>query len=312
MANRGPKSWLARQFDDYVEEVVVGHRAWVIVLLFALGIGTVTALFDVLLPSFNRPGNVGISLFIGAIIGLGLVLVARERARYRAAAIDHTGDIAALRKMPWGEFEVLVGEVFRDQGYVVKERGEFKRDYGVDLIAERGKERVLIQCKHWTKWSVGEGQVKELYADTKAQEFTEGWLVTCGRFSENARSWASGKEIRLIDGEGLVQLLPSRPVVGSPAAAVRTPATVAAPSCPNCGAPLHRVTNSYDESKFWSCFNPKCRWTFDDVTQDAGAPKCSHGHPMVVRVTGMGVDYWGCTDPTCSRKRLFGPPRLSS
>lgn len=311
MADPGLKSWLGRQFDDYVEEMVVGHRAWIIVLLFALIMASATGLVDFVVPSLYRPGSVGIGLFIGALIGLSLVLVARERARYRAAAIDHTGDIAALRKKPWGEFEVLVGQVFRNQGYVVKERGGFKRDYGVDLIAERGKERVLIQCKRWTKWNVGEGPVKELYADTKAQEFTAGWLVTCGRFSENAKSWASGKEIRLIDGEALMQLLPSRPLVESPAAAVRTPVTVAAPSCPNCGAPLHRMTNSYDESKFWSCFNPKCRWTFDDVTQDAGSPKCSHGHAMAVGVTATGVEYWGCTDPTCSRKRLFGPPTLS-
>jgi restriction system protein len=312
MSDPGPTNWLGRQFDDYVEEMVVGHRAWIIVLLFALTMAIATGLVDFVVPSLYRPGSVGIGLFIGALIGLSLVLVARERSRYRAAAIDHTGDIAALRKKPWGEFEVLVGQVFRNQGYVVKERGGFKRDYGVDLIAERGKERVLIQCKHWTQWNVGEGPVKELYADTKAQEFTAGWLVTCGRFSENAKSWASGKEIRLIDGEALVQLLPSRPLVGSPAAAPRTPVTVAAPSCPNCGSPLHRMTNSYDESKFWSCFNPKCRWTLDDVTQHAGAPKCSHGHAMAVRVTAAGIEYWGCTDPTCSRKRLLGPPTRSS
>ena len=312
MAGRGPMSWLTRQFDDYVEEVVVGHRGWLIVLLFAVGIGGATVLVDFLIPSFNRAGNVVINLFIGSIIGLALVLVARERARYRAAAIDHTGDLAALRQLPWGEFEVLVGQVFRNQGYVVKERGGFKRDYGVDLIAERGKERVLIQCKHWTKANVGEGPVKELYADTKAQEFTDGWLVTCGRFSENAKSWASGKKIRLIDGEELMQLLPPGPLSNSPTIAVRRQITVAVLSCPNCGSLLHRMTNSYDESKFWSCFNRKCSWTFDDAALDGRAPQCSHGHSMSMRLTASGVEYWGCTDPTCSRKRLRRPLSPSS
>jgi len=79
------------------------------------------ALLEVVVPSFYRPGNVVIALFIGSIVGFALVLVARERRRYRAAAIDHTGDVAALRKKPWGEFEILVGEMFRRQGYVVKE-----------------------------------------------------------------------------------------------------------------------------------------------------------------------------------------------
>ena len=163
-----------------------------------------TTLLEVVFPALYRPGNIAISLFIGVVVGLGLVLVARERRRYRAAATDNTGDLAALRKKTWGEFEILVGQVFRSQGYVVKERGGFKRDHGVDLIAERGKEKVLIQCKHWLAWNVTEGKVKELYADTRTQAFTEGWLVTCGRFTKFAESWARDRGIRLIDGEALI------------------------------------------------------------------------------------------------------------
>lgn len=214
MADGHVKSWLAQRFDDYVEDTVVGRRAWVIVLVFALGLPILTALLDAVFPALYRAGNVAISLFIGAIVGLALVLVARERERYRAAAIDNTGDIAALRKKPWREFEMLVGQVFRDQGFVVKERGGFKRDHGVDLIAELGKERVLVQCKRWSAWKVSEGKVKELYADIKTQEFTEGWLVTCSRFTEFAKTWAKGKPIRLIDGEELVKLIRAEHISG--------------------------------------------------------------------------------------------------
>jgi len=110
------KGWIARRFDDYVEETVVGRRAWVVVLPFSLGLPILTALLDVAFPTLYRAGNVAISLFIGTVVGLALVLVARERERYRTTAIDHTGDIAALRKKPWGEFETLVGQLFRGQG----------------------------------------------------------------------------------------------------------------------------------------------------------------------------------------------------
>lgn len=113
MADGRLTNWLAQRFDDYVEDTAVGRRAWVIVLLFALGLPLLTALLDVGVPALYRPGNVGIALLIGTILGLSLVLVARERRRYRAAAIDHTGDIAALRRKSWGDFEILVGEVFR-------------------------------------------------------------------------------------------------------------------------------------------------------------------------------------------------------
>ena len=311
MADSRLKGWIAERFDDYVEETVVGQRAWVIVLLFALGLPSLTALLDVAFPALYRAGNIAISFFVGTVVGLALVLVARERERYRAAAIDHTGDIAALRKKPWGEFETLVGQVFRGQGYMVKERGGFKRDHGVDLIAQRGKERVLIQCKHWLAWKVAEGQVKQLYADVKTQKFTEGWLVTCGQFTGFAKSWAKGKEIRLIDGESLVQLIqlagisdrrPSAP------AETKMPARLTSPGCPNCDTPMRRHTNRYDESSFWGCPNSACNWTIDDPTPGGGMPHCSHGHLMIACKTTRGENYWGCSNGECSRKRLFASP----
>jgi restriction system protein len=309
MTDGRTKGWLAQQFDDYVEEAVVGHRPWVIVLLFALGLPILTTLLEVVFPALYRPGNIAISLFIGVVVGLGLVLVARERRRYRAAAMDNTGDLAALRKKTWGEFEILVGEVFRSQRYVVKERGGFKRDHGVDLIAERGKEKVLIQCKHWLAWKVTEEKVKELYADTKTQAFTEGWLVTCGRFTKFAESWARDRGIRLIDGEALIQLIRSAGASDHPPAApgAHMAETVATSSCPNCGTPMRRQTNRYDQSTFWGCPSPSCNWTIDDPAADGGTPRCSRGHLMTARKTPRGGTYWGCSDPNCSRKRLASP-----
>jgi len=138
------KGWLAQHFDDYVEEAVVGHRPWIIVLLFALGLPTLTTLVEVVFPAIYRPGTIAISLLIGVVVGVGLVLVARERQRYRAAAMDDTGDVAALRKKPWGEFEILVGQVFRSQGYVVKERGGQTL---VGLEGNRGKGQGTV-CRH--------------------------------------------------------------------------------------------------------------------------------------------------------------------
>lgn len=309
MANGRLKSWLSQRFDDYVEDTAVGRRAWVIVLLFALGLPLLTALLDIGFPALYRPGNVGFALVIGTILGLALALLARERQKYRAAAIDHTGDIAALRRKSWGDFEILVGEVFRRQGYTVKERGGFKRDFGIDLIAERGQERVIIQCKHWLVRRVHEGPVKELYADVKSQGFTEGWLVTCGRFTEAALSWAKGKGLKLVDGEALVQLISRKPISDREpdAAGAQTATALATPGCPNCGTPMRRHENHYNQSRFWGCSNPACDWTIDDPIAVDGTPNCSRGHRMTARKTERGAAYWGCMDPDCSRKRLIRP-----
>lgn len=304
MGRNSLRTWIATQFDDYVEETAVSHRWWLIVLIFGVGLGIATALVGVVLPSSYHSGDVAISVLIGAIIGLALVLVARERGRARAAAIDDTGSIAALRRKTWGEFEILVGEAIRRQGYLVKQRGGFQPDDGMDLIAERGREKVIVQCKHWLTWKVHADAVKILYADTTTQEFTEGWLITCGRFTDHAVGWAKGKPIRLVDGQALVALidLHSRPAAQSVADRDDLGESTSARACPNCGSPLVRLTNRYNQSRFWGCSSGTCGWTFDDRPTDQLTVLCSHGHSMVMAKTVHGTSYWRCQ--TCSRKRL--------
>jgi len=53
----------------------------------------------------------------------------------------------ALPGMSWQEFELLVGEAFRLQGYGVTELGGAGPDGGVDLVLRKGKEKFLVQCK---------------------------------------------------------------------------------------------------------------------------------------------------------------------
>ena len=263
-----------------------------------------TALLELVVPAWYHPGDVLISILIGTLVALCLVLVARERGRARAAAIDHTGSIAALRRKPWPEFEIAVGEAIRRRGYLVRQRGGFERDRGTDLIAERGDQRVLVQCKHWLRWKVHEEQVKILFADVTTQGFTEGWLVTCGRFTDYAVTWANGRPIRLIDGDDLVEL------IGSVTTAYQSKASQGAGddatqrTCPNCGSRLGRLTNRYDHSKFWGCSNSMCGWTFDDPPAHHVSARCGRGHAMELARTGSDGAYWKCSIEQCSRKRL--------
>jgi ssDNA-binding Zn-finger/Zn-ribbon topoisomerase 1 len=296
MKHPGWRAWIATQFDDYIEETAIGRRRWWIVLLFGVGMGLVMGVLEVFVPSWYHPGDVGIGVVIGLFIGTALVLIARERQRARSRSVDHTRDIAALKRMPWGEFEVLIGEIARKKGFLVKDRGGLQRDFGTDLIAERGSERVIIQCKHWSG-DVRERDVKVLYADMVSQGFTQAWLVTSGRFDGYARSWAKGKQIVLIDGSEVAELLPI-PQVESERELV--------PKCPNCGERLDRLTNHHTQMKFWGCHKPGCQWTLDDAPRLGAKTICSFGHPMIRATTGRGTGYWRCTVGTCTRKRLSG------
>lgn len=51
--------------------------------------------------------------------------------------------------MSWQEFELLVGEAFRLQGYEVAEIGGGGPDGGVDLVLRKDREKFLVQCKQW-------------------------------------------------------------------------------------------------------------------------------------------------------------------
>jgi restriction system protein len=314
MAEPGRSTRLDRVLDDYIEDVAVGTPWWVLVLAFGLGLPLVAAAAALLFHVHYPTGSWGVFIFLGVLMGGGLRLVARERERSRAAALGRSGDLAALRDASWQDFEIVVGELIRRHGYTVKERGGFHADGGIDLIAEGRAGRIVVQCKQWRSWSVSLPQVKELYATVKADRFREGWLVTCGRFTDPARAWVKGKEIRLIDGSQLVQLYGGEGLleltrVEPTSAPAELPSSL---ECPECGQPLRRQTNKDDRTTFWGCSGyPACRFTAEDPPTNPETAVCQRGHPMVLRKSKRGVAFWGCsTYPQCHRKRLFTQPSV--
>lgn len=183
----------------------------------------------------------------------------------------------AIDAMSWREFEMLVGEGFRRQGYQVMETGGGGADGGVDLVlmkhGEHGGEKFLVQCKQWRAFKVGVGIVRELYGVMAATGATGGFVVTSGRFTDEAVSFASGRNVTLIDGPKLHALLrQARAAVdrsSSPAATVATvqpsAAPTQAPRCPSCSKAMVRRTarrGANAGGEFWGCTGyPACRGT---------------------------------------------------
>jgi restriction system protein len=111
--------------------------------------------------------------------------------------------------MTWLEFEVLVGEAFRQKGYKVQELGGTSPDGGVDLVLTKGSEKFLVQCKQWKAFKVGVDVVRELYGVMAAKGAAGGFVVTSGRFTADATVFASGRNVTLIDGVQLFTMLQS-------------------------------------------------------------------------------------------------------
>ena len=173
-----------------------------------------------------------------------------------------------VANLSWREFETLVGEGFRRRGFEVAERGGAGPDGGVDLALARGHERFLVQCKQWRAQQVGVAVVRELYGVMAAERVAGGYVVTSGTYTKDARQFASGRNIELIDGGALNTFLRNSPKDAPASSSARVAANSSAnrtPMCPTCRTPMvmrtaKRGTNV--GSSFWGCAQyPKCRQT---------------------------------------------------
>ena len=144
-----------------------------------------------------------------ALCLFGSALSAWKRKQRKSLVADVAQSKAAdvLDDISWQEFELLVGEAFRLQGFSVKENGGGGADGGIDLVVTKGGEKFLIQCKQWKAYKVGVEVVRELYGLMAAKGATGGFVVTSGRFTAEATNFASGRNVNLIDGPKLRGLL---------------------------------------------------------------------------------------------------------
>ena len=128
-----------------------------------------------------------------------------------------------LDNMSWREFEMLVGEGFRLQGYSVAENFEPDPDEGIDLRLRKNGGTYLVQCKQWRAFKVGVPIGRELYGVMAAKGATRGFVVMSGRFTAEAEAFAEGRNVRFLDGLKLERMLKQARGV------VSTPGTAAAP-----------------------------------------------------------------------------------
>lgn len=197
------------------------------------------------------------------LLGAAMSAIGRwKRGALHARASSAAGK-NVLDGMSWREFEQLVGEHFRRQGFGVEETGGCGADGGVDLVLTRGSDRYFAQCKQWKARQVGVQIIRELYGVMAAQGAAGGYVVTSGVFTEEARRFAEGREIKLIGGDQLLTMI--RDTQSAPAASRGNREASAAPACPQCGSTMVLRTarkGSNAGNSFWGCSTfPRCKGT---------------------------------------------------
>ena len=110
--------------------------------------------------------------------------------------------LAQMQKMNPIEFEHFVGWLYKKKGYRVGTTVT-TGDEGIDLTLSRWGRKTVVQVKRY-KGTVGQPVVRDIYGAMAHAGAKEAHVVTSGRFSRQAESWAAGKPIVLVDGSDLV------------------------------------------------------------------------------------------------------------
>lgn len=108
------------------------------------------------------------------------------------------------------DFEILVQNLLKEEGYenVVKMGGA--GDLGVDIIAsKRGQNGLLhyiFQCKRWVS-NVGSDPIQRLYAERMRRGLDYAVCVTTSGYTKAGKKVAMDLDVAIIDGEQLMQRL---------------------------------------------------------------------------------------------------------
>lgn len=204
------------------------------------------------------------------LVGAAVSAFKRSQRRALLGNVAESTAVNALDGMTWREFEMLVGEAFRLQGYQVVETGGNGADGGVDLVLSKHNEKFFVQCKQWKAYKVGVEVVRELYGVMAARGAAGGFVVTSGRFTDAATQFAQGRNMKLMDGAVLLKLIQhakSARSAPSPVVNGKTTANTGAvaPPCPQCSKTMVRRSakkGAHAGQAFWGCVAyPSCKGT---------------------------------------------------
>jgi restriction system protein len=142
--------------------------------------------------------------FFGALcLAAGAALEWARAIRDRAGAAA-TFTPRELRALTAERFAEWCATRLREQGYFVIPVAGVSEP-GVDLIAERERERLVVRCKRWFAAEPVEAPpINELYGAMHREHANGAVVMTTGHFSEPALRSASGTPIRLWDVDRLM------------------------------------------------------------------------------------------------------------
>lgn len=195
------------------------------------------------------------------VAGAAASFLARRKRQKILSTARNTESSDPFSVLSWHDFELLVGQYFRELGYSVAETS-FGADGGVDLRVKDGADIYLVQCKLWKASKVPVTVVRELYGVMMAEGASGAIVVTSGEFTPDAKRFAEGKSIVLVDGRLLVNSIRNKEPKSELKADIR---------CPLCGSDMllrKARKGSNAGNLFYGCTRyPACKGTRDTAAE---------------------------------------------
>lgn len=181
---------------------------------------TISASFYVLLkfivPYFETQSThvneVHISLgpFLAPVVALALlspITFSFLKSNRKKKLHDLKEEIQSIQELSWLQFKELVAEAYKRTGYILMENSTFTADPSVDLVMRKSANLYLVQCRYWQNRKLGLREVKNQLSLMLEKQASGVFLITTGIFTYEARHYAAGRPITLLDGIDLVELL---------------------------------------------------------------------------------------------------------
>ncbi|MFL6714729.1 MAG: restriction endonuclease [Burkholderiaceae bacterium] len=172
--------------------------------------------------------------------------------------------VDALRELEWKRFELVCARYYELAGF----RTQTLRcgpDGGIDIRlfrADPAQPLAIVQCKAWNSSRVGVAPVRELLGVMAAEKIGRGIFATTSTFTEEARRFAEGNPIQLLDGPDLIDKIGALPDAARLSLLrFAFDGDYATPTCPSCG--IKTVIVDGRKGAFWGCSHyPRCKTHF--------------------------------------------------
>lgn len=175
-------------------------------------------------------------------------------AARRRSLLDKQTGIESIRNLSWQEFERLVAEAYHRQGYQVKEMGGEGKDGGIDLLLKRDGRTEMVQCKLWRNSRVSAPVAREMWGLVAHHGYHGVKIVCVGEFTEDAARFAQGKNMELVSGRRLVDLISRVQTACAHSLQDHAPAPdMRHPLCPKCKAKMVLRSARKTQEDFWGC-----------------------------------------------------------